>query len=68
MKYYEEEFVGYVGILSINEVSEPQIWKYNGEDLLIPISDRKWEWKGKGDNKGVVRKIESNWFYFEASF
>ncbi len=30
-----EEFVGYVGILSINEVSEPQIWKYNGEDLIV---------------------------------
>lgn len=40
----------------------------NANDALIPISDKEWEWKGKGDNQGVVRKIESNWFYFEASF
>lgn len=40
----------------------------NANDLLIPISDKEWEWKGKGDNKGIVRKIESNWFYFETSF
>lgn len=37
-----EEFVGYVGILSINEVSEPQIWKYNGEDLIVCDSNYQW--------------------------
>ena len=40
----------------------------NGKDALIPISGNEWEWKGRGDNRGIVRKIESNWFYFEASF
>ena len=24
------DYSGYVGILNIHEVSEPQIWKYNG--------------------------------------
>lgn len=29
------EFSGYVGILNILEVSEPQVWKYNGQDLVV---------------------------------
>lgn len=37
-----EEFIGYVGILSINEVSEPQIWKYNGEDLIVCNNNYQW--------------------------
>lgn len=37
-----EEFVGYVGILNINEVSEPQIWKYNGEDLIVCDNNYQW--------------------------
>lgn len=37
-----EEIVGYVGILSINEVPEPQIWKYNGEDLIVCDNNYQW--------------------------
>lgn len=37
-----EDFIGYVGILSINEVSEPQIWKYNGDDLIVCDSHYQW--------------------------
>ena len=37
-----EEMVGYVGILSINEVPEPQIWKYNGEDLFVCDNNYQW--------------------------
>jgi len=40
----------------------------NANVSLIPISDEEWEWKDGGDNRGIVRKIESNWYYFEASF
>lgn len=37
-----EEIVEYVGILSINEVPEPQIWKYNGEDLFVCDNNYQW--------------------------
>ncbi|MBQ5850226.1 MAG: DUF402 domain-containing protein [Lachnospiraceae bacterium] len=37
-----EDIVGYVGILSINEVPEPQIWKYNGEDLFVCDNNYQW--------------------------
>lgn len=37
-----EEIVGYVGSLSINEVPEPQIWKYNGEDLFVCDNNYQW--------------------------
>ncbi len=36
------EFSGYVGILNISEVSEPQIWKYNGEDLVVCNNNYQW--------------------------
>ncbi len=36
------EFSGYVGILNIFEVSEPQIWKYNGEDLVVCDNGYQW--------------------------
>ena len=31
-----------VGILNILEVSEPQIWKYNGEDLTVCNNNYEW--------------------------
>ena len=40
----------------------------NTNTVLVPLSDEKWEWSEGGDNKGYIRKIESNWFYFEATF
>lgn len=36
------EFSGYVGLLDILEVSEPQVWKYNGEALTV--CDKGYQW------------------------
>lgn len=33
---------GYVGLLSIREVREPQIWKWNGQDIVVCDKGRKW--------------------------
>ena len=35
---------------------------------LTEISDSEWKWTGEGDNHGYTRRLEKNWFYFEASF
>ena len=35
-------FTGYVGLLEIEEVSEKQIWKFNGEDIIVCDVGRKW--------------------------
>ncbi len=35
-------FSGYVGLLNIFEVSEPQIWKYNGEG--VTVCDNNYQW------------------------
>lgn len=40
----------------------------NSGAQLIPVSENVWEWHGAGDNHGLVKWIEENWFYFEASF
>ncbi len=36
------EFSSYVGILYITEVSEPQIWSYNGEEVMV--CDKNYQW------------------------
>lgn len=36
------EFTGYVGILNIEKVSEPQIWKYNGAE--VAVCDNNYQW------------------------
>lgn len=36
------DFSGYVGILNITEVSEPQIWSYNGEEVMV--CDKNYQW------------------------
>lgn len=36
------EFSGYVGILNITEVSEPQIWSYNGVEVIV--CDKNYQW------------------------
>ena len=36
------EYSGYVGLLNINEVTQPQIWKYNGEDIVVCDNNYKW--------------------------
>ena len=38
----------------------------NADESLIPISEREWNWIGEGDNRGIVRRLDTNWFYFEA--
>lgn len=35
-------FVGYIGIIEIGEVTEPQIWKFNGEDIVVCDKGLKW--------------------------
>jgi len=36
------DFSGYVGLINIFEVSEPQIWKFNGEDLVVCDNNYQW--------------------------
>ena len=35
-------FKGYIGIIEIEEVSERQIWKFNGEDIIVCDNGLKW--------------------------
>lgn len=35
-------FSGYIGLLDIYEVSEPQIWKYNGKDVIVCDNNYQW--------------------------
>lgn len=35
-------FSGYVGLLEIEEVSEKQVWKFNGENITVCDAGRKW--------------------------
>lgn len=37
-----DDFKGYVGLLNIYEVSEQQIWKYNGEELVVCDNNYQW--------------------------
>ncbi len=39
----------------------------NANEALTPISEQAWEWNGEGDNHGTVRRLDTNWFYFEAA-
>ena len=42
-KQISTDFVeGYIGILEIEEVSEKQIWKFNGEDIIVCDNGLKW--------------------------
>ena len=33
---------GYIGLIDIKEVSKVQIWKFNGEDIVVCDKGRKW--------------------------
>ena len=33
---------GYIGLIEIKEVSEAQIWQFNGEDIVVCDKGRKW--------------------------
>ena len=35
-------FQGYIGLIEIDEVSEKQIWKFNGEDIVVCDKGLKW--------------------------
>lgn len=37
-----EEFKGHIGCLEILEVSEPQVWKFRGEDITVCNKGLKW--------------------------
>ena len=37
-----EEFSGYIGLLNIQKVDKPQIWKYSGENLVV--CDNHYQW------------------------
>ena len=35
---------------------------------LVPDGTGVWTWQGRGDNRGMTRKLRDHWYYFEASF
>lgn len=35
---------------------------------LTESGEGEWTWRDRGDNHGLVRRLEENWYYFEASF
>jgi len=35
-------FRGYIGVIEIEEVSEKQIWEFNGEDIVVCDNGLKW--------------------------
>jgi hypothetical protein len=35
-------FKGYIGVIEIENVTEPQIWKFNGEDIVVCDKGKKW--------------------------
>ena len=37
-----EWLTGYVGLIEVHEVSVPQIWKFNGEDIVVCDNGVKW--------------------------
>ena len=41
-KVNSELLNGYIGLIEIKEVSEAQIWKFNGEDIVVCDKGRKW--------------------------
>ncbi len=34
---------------------------------LVQTSPQEWTWSADGDNRGLVRRLDGNWFYFEAN-
>ena len=37
-----EFFKGYIGLLEIEKVSEKQVWRFNGEDIVVCDEGLKW--------------------------
>lgn len=44
---------------------EPVSFQNAGEPLTA-VSEQEWTWNGDGDDHGLVRRLDVNWFYFEA--
>ena len=40
----------------------------NGNEELTMVSEVEWTWENVGDNGGRIRKIQDNWYYYEAWF
>lgn len=40
----------------------------NEEYPMETVGDAEWEWSGVGDNGGIIKKIQDNWYYYEAWF
>lgn len=36
------------------------------EVTLVPDGENCWTWRAKGDNRGMTKKIQDRWYYFEA--
>ncbi len=41
-KISSEFLTGYIGLLEIHAVEEPQIWRFNGEDIVVCDRGIKW--------------------------
>ena len=36
------------------------------EVTLVPDGENCWMWRAEGDNRGMTKKIQDRWYYFEA--
>ena len=36
------------------------------EGTLMPDGENCWTWRAEGDNRGMTKKIQDRWYYFEA--
>ena len=36
------------------------------EVTLVPDGKNCWTWRAEGDNRGMTKKIQDRWYYFEA--
>lgn len=36
------------------------------EGTLVPDGENRWTWRAEGDNRGMTKKIQDRWYYFEA--
>ena len=41
-KFETKDFTGYIGLLEIEEVSEPQVWKYREQPLIVCDNHYRW--------------------------
>ena len=38
----------------------------NADVELTPVGNNKWEWTDGTDNRGMTKKIDDRWYYYEA--